>query len=1712
MGSFAVTNPIILTQTAGTVATTPIYVRFKPTLVQSYNGNITHNSIGATEKTTAVNGSGANNLSPAISAPTSASVTSTTAILGGDITSTGCANVTERGIYWSTTSGFADGDGTKVSETPGPYFTGAFAENVSGLTPATIYYYKAFATSSNGTVYTAQGTFTTPCATAALPVSEGFENSGSIPTCWSSATVTDSDADAAFTYLTSGTYPTVSPEEGSYLLKFNSYTCDSGDEKRLISKPFTTTGYTGINVKFAWYNDNGYSSDLLEGVTVQWSLDGITWNNSTFYQRYNATTGWTNQTCLLPAGVDNQSTVYVGFLFHSQNGNNCYLDDVVISTVKSEPTNHVTAFACGATAPYNIPLSWTDATGTTVPDGYLVKWSSVGYSDITDPVDETPVADGTGVKNITSGVQFANIGSLSVSTTYYFKIFPYTNTGININYKIDGTVPTTSCTTLETPCLTESFESATFPPTDWINNSTIRTANGGVCDGSYQLGFNASGDYIITKAINNPKTMIFEYKRSATAGDWSLKIQKSNSVSGPWIDVQTVTGATESCQIANIDLTAYAGETGVYFKLLDIRPSGTLERYIDNFNIVCNACSAPSIPSSNMVFSSIVGTSMILNWTSGNGSSRIIIARATDDVIFLPTNLTTYTANSNFGAGTDLGSGQFCIYNGSGSTANITGLSANTLYHFAVYDYNCTTGNEMYNTTPLTASQGTTDYISVSTISGSPFCVSNANSISVNIPFTYQNSATFTNGTAVFTAQLSDLNGSFNNSVEIGTITSDGSGSQTINATIPAGTVSGTNYKIRVNSTTPSITGSATQAPITINNSPDNVVLNAPLEETTQVSISWNAPIGCYDDYMVVVSTSSIAATPTGDGSTYTAVAAYGSGASFGGGYVVQKGASTSITITGLTDGTTYYARIYTRWGNDWSSGSEIIINPNISTILNYGDLAILSVNTNQTGGDEISFVPFKSISTNTTIDFTDNGYEYRTAGTWNMSEGTLRLTRTGSTLLAGTVITFVGTSNDATPEFGVDFNIFVGGVNDNANWSISSLNGAGPFDLNVNDQIWIMQHGTWTAGTDHDATYSGSILYGWTATGWKTAPGYANTKGSTIPASAVCAVTNVAGKTHEDKVKYTGPTSPASKVEWIGRVNEPSNWTDYADNSSFDNGIPKYKTAGATLSVSSGNLDVPGKWAGYSTTKWCNCANWKSLTVPTATDNVEIPVNYTRNVELSDNADSLAVCKNLIVHGGTIFGKDARGKKITVNGDLIVNGGILDFGGTSDADGQIIVNGNFIDSTGGTGFILGKSLVTFAGGNNQSLKMINGTGQSFYHLEINKSGGAVNLFNDLQVTDSLTFTSGKINAGTYTVTLGQSITNKGVLMHTSGYVNGKLRRWFNGINTGNQSGLFPIGTASHYCPIKIEYTSASTAGGHLTANFVSSPMGNAGMKILAANSGGFGMDIEQTSNDGYWKVDNQSGTLTDGQYTFTATLNGAQGISDVSKLTLVKRVGGGDWLAPGTHVASLGSITAPTVSRTGLTGYSNFGLGSGSGNALPIELISFSADCNNIEIGIQWKTASETNNSHFIIERSNDGVFWKRIGQVAGAGNSSMAINYKYIDKFTGDNYYYRLIQVDFDGKSVTYEPIAANCQNSNAAQISVYPNPFNDILTIHISGEEQPFTVSMLDATGKLVMENQMVTTGTFDLNTSAFAPGIYALKIVSNGTCQAFKVVKR
>ncbi|MEX2483342.1 MAG: hypothetical protein WED10_02230, partial [Brumimicrobium sp.] len=103
---------------------------------------------------------------------------------------------------------------------------------------------------------------------------------------------------------------------------------------------------------------------------------------------------------------------------------------------------------------------------------------------------------------------------------------------------------------------------------------------------------------------------------------------------------------------------------------------------------------------------------------------------------------------------------------------------------------------------------------------------------------------------------------------------------------------------------------------------------------------------------------------------------------------------------------------------------------------------------------------------------------------------------------------------------------------------------------------------------------------------------------------------------------------------------------------------------------------------------------------------------------------------------------------------------------------------------------------------------------------------------------------------------------------------------------------------------------------------------------------------------------------------------------------------------------------TEITFSQTGGNATTNCAI------VLPVELISFEGSEYDKVNDLWWTTASEENNSHFIIEHSSDGETWNEIDQINGAGNSSSEITYNTTHRnFEGGINYYRLKQVDFDG-----------------------------------------------------------------------------------------------
>lgn len=151
------TASLSLTQPGGAYSQ-QVFVRFTPTAVQSYNGNIPVSGGGAAAINVAASGAGINT-APSVTSGAASAITQTSATVAGTIPAAGCTAVTAYGIEYSTTNGFPNGSGTQAASTN---LSGVnFSSALTGLTPSTTYYYKAYATNAGGTSYGVQLSFTT---------------------------------------------------------------------------------------------------------------------------------------------------------------------------------------------------------------------------------------------------------------------------------------------------------------------------------------------------------------------------------------------------------------------------------------------------------------------------------------------------------------------------------------------------------------------------------------------------------------------------------------------------------------------------------------------------------------------------------------------------------------------------------------------------------------------------------------------------------------------------------------------------------------------------------------------------------------------------------------------------------------------------------------------------------------------------------------------------------------------------------------------------------------------------------------------------------------------------------------------------------------------------------------------------------------------------------------------------------------------------------------------------------------------------------------------------------------------------------------------------------------------------------------------------------------------------------------------------------------
>jgi trimeric autotransporter adhesin len=416
------TNTLSFTYTGNSFTGKVIYVKFTPTAVQSYNGNIELSGGGlAAAYPVAVAGAGINSL-PAVTTGGSSAVTATSATVAGTINSIGCGVITAYGFEYSTATGFPEGTGTQLPASN--LNAGNFSLNLTGLIPNTRYFYKAYAVNTIDTTYGTEQFFTnTPlpvpmAAQTDLSFTETFADIAN----WNNFFVNgvganhwdglSASAAAPATGIPNPTITTASTNSFQTPITPGSNVTAGGVQKGTDQLPPTqsivllSTGspdnttaaaidfymdFTGVNagtLSFDYATLNNATGDRNGSLRVYATVDGTAFTELTFANvldfTNNVPISGSKSNIVLPAIFNNSATARLRFYYHNGSGNTgsgsrpkISIDNLNVTAVATtpcvSPTAPATALSFGIITDVSIQGSFT---GTASADGYLVVMSS----------------------------------------------------------------------------------------------------------------------------------------------------------------------------------------------------------------------------------------------------------------------------------------------------------------------------------------------------------------------------------------------------------------------------------------------------------------------------------------------------------------------------------------------------------------------------------------------------------------------------------------------------------------------------------------------------------------------------------------------------------------------------------------------------------------------------------------------------------------------------------------------------------------------------------------------------------------------------------------------------------------------------------------------------------------------------------------------------------------------------------------------------------------------------------------------------------------------------------------------------------------------------------------------------------------------------------------------------------------------------------------
>jgi hypothetical protein len=320
---------------------------------------------------------------------------------------------------------------------------------------------------------------------------------------------------------------------------------------------------------------------------------------------------------------------------------------------------------------------------------------------------------------------------------------------------------------------------------------------------------------------------------------------------------------------------------------------------------------------------------------------------------------------------------------------------------------------------------------------------------------------------------------------------------------------------------------------------------------------------------------------------------------------------------------------------------------------------------------------------------------------------------------------------------------------------------------------------------------------------------------------------------------------------------------------------------------------------------------------------------------------------------------------------------------------------------------------------------------------------------------------------------------------------------------------IFPVGTAAGYAPLKLQNKGTTDNFSVRVEEGFKNDQTEGTVEIAGA--------VDKT-----WQVTEEVAGGSD--VTMALQWNAADELPSFDReSSYVSHYEEGEWNLVENSQGTLAQGTAPgtySVTVSGVTSFSPFGVVSTNTPPapLPVTLVAFSATQHNADVILEWATASELNNDGFEVEVSENGKQFRKMAFVKSrVVHSQVQQRYSYRDseaKSEGARYY-RLRQLDLDG-TATYSAIRALQYELPDFRVSLYPNPFTDVVTLElVAMQEQELTIQVTDTQGKkLHQEVTRISRGSqkLPIDLSRVPPAsICIVTIYLNNTAHHFKLFR-